>query len=244
MNPSHDGIINLYKPVGPTSTRALYQVRAATGVRTSGHAGTLDPLAEGVLLICLGRATKLVERLMDQPKVYRALARLDVTSASFDRETPHLPVEVAHVPETKAVREACAAFEGERQQIPPATSALKVRGRPAYKLARKGKAPLLAARTVRIYWMHLWRYEWPEIDFEVACGRGTYIRSLVRDLGAALGAGGCLTRLIRRAVGPFEADAGVSLEQIAGLPLTEYLLPLERAREILAAPVRIPPRPS
>ncbi|MCK4342660.1 MAG: tRNA pseudouridine(55) synthase TruB [Phycisphaerae bacterium] len=240
-----DGIINLYKPPELTSAKALYRVRKITGQRKSGHAGTLDPAAEGVLVLCLGRATKLVEQLMDQPKVYRTTARLDVTSRSFDSEDPLLPVLVAQPPPREQVVQALAGFEGTIAQVPPAISAVKVGGRPAYKLSRAGKAPLLKPRPIQIYWIHVWKYDWPRLDFEVACGRGTYIRALIRDIGARLGTGGCLTTLIRRAVGPFQAQQSWSLMDLerAGDP-GDYLLPLEEARNLLAErPAQVPPRP-
>ena len=129
-----DGLIILNKPPGITSAKVLYRVRKVTGQRKSGHAGTLDPAAEGVLILCLGAATKLVEQLMDQPKLYRATARLDVTSDSFDSDRPLQPVQVDRVPEPAEVGAAMRQFEGEILQVPPAVSALKIGGRPAYKL--------------------------------------------------------------------------------------------------------------
>lgn len=237
-----DGIINLHKPVGITSAKALYRVRKITGVRKSGHAGTLDPAADGVLVLCLGRATKLVEALMDQPKLYRATARLDVTSESFDSDRPLVEVPVATVPDEDAVRAACRRFHGAVEQVPPAISAVKVGGKPAYKLNRAGHALTLSPRTVQIYWMHVHRYQWPTIDFELACGRGTYVRALIRDLGAVLGTGGCLTALTRTAVGPFrvaDAHGFDELENAAGPQ--EYVVTLDQARRLLAQrPVEIP----
>ena len=132
-----DGLINLNKPTGITSAKALYQVRSITKVRKSGHAGTLDPAATGVLVLCLGKATKLVESMMNQPKVYRATARLDVTSESFDSDRPLVPVEVKCVPTADDVRLACERFVGEIEQVPPKISAIKVGGVPAYKLAHR-----------------------------------------------------------------------------------------------------------
>ncbi len=240
-----DGILNLHKPVGLTSAKALACVRELLGQRKSGHAGTLDPLAEGVLVICLGRATKLVEALMDQPKVYRATAALDVTSTSFDSETPAVPIPVAQPPAPQRVMEVLRGFEGASEQMPPTSSALKVGGRPAYKLSRAGQTPLLRARPIRIYWLYLHRYHWPLLDFEVACGRGTYVRALVRDIGVRLGAGGRLTALTRRAVGPFELADSWSLERLAALAdRTQAVVPLERAHALLAArPIEVPARP-
>ena len=196
-----NGIINLNKPVGITSARALYKVRYLSQMRKSGHAGTLDPGADGVLILCVGKATKLVESIMDHPKVYRTTARLDVTSESYDSDRPHKPVAVNEIPDYDTVKNAIAGFEGTIEQVPPMISALKIKGVPAYKLAGSENAPKLKARPVEIYWMRLHSYDWPVIDFEMACGRGTYVRSVIRDLGEKLGTGGCLTHLTRKAVG-------------------------------------------
>lgn len=241
-----DGLINLNKPGGITSAKALYRVRKLTGQRKSGHAGTLDPAAEGVLLLCLGKATKLVERIMDLPKVYRAAARLDVTSESFDSDRPLIPCHVERPPTLDELRTTLTEFEGHIEQIPPAISAVKIGGQPAYKLQRGGKVPLLKARTVRIDWIRLHEYEWPRIDFEMACGRGTYVRALLRDLGQRLHTGGCLTGLTRTAIGPFRIDDAQSIDQIEhAREESEYFVPLERARELLSAwvPAPSPPPP-
>lgn len=239
------GLIVLNKPVGITSAKAVYRVRKITGVRKSGHAGTLDPAADGVLVLCLGRATKLVEAIMDQPKVYRAAARLDVTSHSFDADSPLAPVETAEPPPGEGIREALAAFEGRIEQVPPAISAIKIGGRPAYELARKNLAPELKPRPVTVYWLHLHGYEWPSMNFEMCCGRGTYVRALIRDLGRRLCTGGCLTALTRTAVGPFVLDQAFTFEQLEAQsdPLAA-LIPLERAKAMLdPRPIPIPPRP-
>jgi tRNA pseudouridine55 synthase len=241
-----DGILNLNKPTGITSAKALYRVRSITGERKSGHAGTLDPAATGVLVLCLGKATKLVESIMDQPKVYRATARLDVTSESFDCDRPLTPVAVATIPTRDGVREACEAFEGRTEQTPPQISAVKVGGVPAYK-RKAAEGPLvLAARPVTIYWLHIHAYAWPTIEFEMCCGRGTYVRSLIRDLGERIGTGGCLTALTRTRVGPFAVEHAWSIEALCNAARPgEYLLDLDRARTALAREaVTIPPRPT
>ena len=230
-----DGIINLNKPTGITSAKALYRVRSLTGQRKSGHAGSLDPAASGVLVLCLGRATKLVEAIMDQPKVYRAVARLDVTSESFDADRPLIPVHVAVVPTTESVRAACRGFVGTIEQTPPTISAIKIGGVPAYK-RRADAAPLvLSPRRVTVYWIHLHAYAWPNVDFELCCGRGTYVRALIRDVGERLGTGGCLTSLVRRQVGPFTEGEAWTLEALktATLPDT-YLIELNRAAALLS----------
>jgi tRNA pseudouridine55 synthase len=240
------GIINFDKPTGITSAKALYKVRSITRQRKSGHAGTLDPAASGVLVLCLGRATKLVERIMDQPKVYRATARLDVTSDSFDLDRPLIPAPVRSVPDLDTMRATCAEFEGAIQQVPPSISAVKVGGRPAYKHAARGKPVELAARPVHIYWLYLHAFRYPEIEFEACCGRGMYVRALIRDLGERLGTGGCLTSLVRRRVGPFHQSEAWSLDRLkAAADPSEYLIDLSQAQQFLAPEAMvIPPRPS
>lgn len=209
-----DGIINLYKPRGISSAKALYRVRKLNGQRKSGHAGTLDPLAEGVLVLCLGQATKLVERIMELPKVYRATARLDVTSISHDSDAALAAVDVPRIPSDAEVRAALAEFVGEIFQTPPVVSALKLNGQPAYRLTRRGTPPVLAPRLVRVYWIELVSFSWPAIEFVMACGRGTYVRALIRDLGVALGTGGCLTGLRRERVGGFSVADSYTFDQL------------------------------
>ncbi len=230
-----DGILNLHKPLGLTSTQALEQVRRITGWRKSGHAGSLDPLAEGVLLIGVGYGTKLTEALMDQPKVYRTIADLSVTSPSFDRELPTTVVEVPEIPSHERMVAALRSFEGAILQTPPATSAVKINGRPAYKLARRGHEPVLKPRTVQVYRIELRHYAWPHVELEIACGRGTYVRALARDLGSTLGTGGCLDKLVRLAVGPFRDAESWTLDRLAEVAdRASALTPVAVARARLA----------
>jgi tRNA pseudouridine55 synthase len=240
-----DGVVNLNKPLGLTSARALDQVRLVTRQRKSGHGGTLDPLATGVMLICLGRSTKLVEAVMDQPKTYRATARLDVTSEGYDLEVEPVPVEVRHVPRPDEVAERMAAFEGLIEQAPPERSAVKVGGVAAYKLHARGAALRLRPRTVRIDWICVHRYAWPVIEFEVCCGRGMYVRSLIRDLGHSLGVGGCLTALERTSIGPFTVDDALTVESLrARRDTLDFVIPHDRARALFdGGRGVVPPRP-
>lgn len=201
-----DGVLNVFKPLGLSSAKTLYVIRKRTGVRKSGHAGTLDPKATGVLLICMGRATKLVERLMALEKVYDATARLDVTNAGHDAEMPFEPVVVQAMPDRAAIDDAARAFVGTIEQVPPEYSAVKIKGRPAYDYALKGKPIELRARPVVVHEITVQEYEWPTLRFTLRCGRGTYVRSLIRDWGARLGVGGCLTSLARTRIGPFRIE--------------------------------------
>lgn len=240
-----DGVINFHKSVGITSAKALYKVRAITKQKKSGHAGTLDPAASGVLILCMGKATKLVESIMDHPKVYRTTARLDATSESFDSDRPLVPISVTIPPTEAQVREALARFEGTIQQVPPTISAIKIGGRPSYKLAGTDKQVELAPRPVTIYWLHLHRYEYPEIDFEMCCGRGTYVRSLIRDLGVRLGTGGVLTSLVRTQIGPLTLETARTLDALkAATSPAEYVIDLLQARVSFESAKSIPPRPS
>ncbi len=199
------GILNFNKPRGRTSFSVIGLVRKGSGLRRVGHAGTLDPLAEGVLLVCVGAAVRITEYLMDLPKVYRGTVCLGTETDTYDAEGEVVATHDVDVSDA-ALREALAAFSGEIEQRPPAHSAIKVGGRPAYERARKGERVELAPRTVTIHRLDLLRFEPPEAEIEVECSRGTYIRSLAHDLGQALGCGAHLSALTRTRVGPFPVE--------------------------------------
>lgn len=240
-----DGVLNFHKPTGITSAKALYRVRKLIRQKKSGHAGTLDPMADGVLILCFGRATKLVELLMNQPKVYSANVRLDVTSESFDADRPLLPVAVARVPTRADIDSAFAQLTGLIQQRPPAVSAIKVGGRAAYKYERAGEALELPPRAVRVYWIQVQDYSWPNVRIRVACGRGTYIRALARDVGELLHVGGCLTQLRRESVGIFHDSGAWTLDQLETLvDATTSLEAVEAVRSVLMEPVSAPLPPT
>ncbi|MBX3394408.1 MAG: tRNA pseudouridine(55) synthase TruB [Phycisphaerae bacterium] len=207
-----DGLVNLYKPIGRSSAHYVYRLRRIFGVRKVGHAGTLDPFADGVLLGCVGRATKLVERLMSLRKRYRTTLRLGVTNETFDPERPFEPVPHAVAPDERAIREFLLTLIGTVAQVPPTFSAVRVGGVQSYERARKGRPLELAARPVRIDRLELVSYAWPRCVIEIDCGRGTYIRAIARDLGTALGCGAVCETLTRTAVGPFDSDTAVRLE--------------------------------
>jgi len=216
--PVIEGILNLDKPGGPTSHDVVGRVRALTGVRRVGHAGTLDPLATGVLLVCIGRATRVTEYLMAGQKVYRARVRLGIVTDTYDAEgqvVAEAPVEVSHA----QVEAALARFRGTITQVPPAYSALKHGGTPLHRLARQGvevkQLSLLKARQVEIPRLELTAWEPPECTLEVTCSPGTYVRALAHDLGQALGCGAHLTGLTRLASGDFRLEDAVTLEEFA-----------------------------
>src|SRR5436190_369530 len=210
-----NGILNLNKPAGISSAAAVGKVKRLLprGVKI-GHAGTLDPFATGVLLLLIGKATKLCEKLMDERKQYEATVKLGATTETLDPTSDEVVDPKAKVALREKVEEALQRFIGEIQQRPPVYSALKIGGKAAYARAREGEVVELEARTVRIYGIEILRYEWPMLEIRVDCGRGTYIRSLARDIGEALGTKGYLTQLKRTAVGAFRIEQSVTLEQL------------------------------
>jgi tRNA pseudouridine55 synthase len=210
-----DGVLVLDKPAGISSARAVSRVKRLLprGTRI-GHAGTLDPFATGVLLLLIGKATKLCERLMDEPKQYQATVKFGATTATDDPESPEQPHPVASIPTPEQIDGALAQFVGAIQQQPPIYSALKVKGRRAYDLARKGQEVALKPRTVQVYGIQRLDYTWPLLTLRIDCGRGTYVRSLARDLGEALNVGGHLSALRRTRVGPFNLSSAATLENL------------------------------
>ncbi len=219
-----NGIINLDKPAGLSSARAVSVVKRLLPRGTKiGHAGTLDPFATGVLLLLVGRATKLCERMMAEPKQYEATIKLGAKTATDDPESPESPVEGAVPPSRSAVEAALGRFVGAIRQRPPVYSAMKIGGRRAYDLARRGKAVELQERTVQVYGIELLDYEWPLARVRIDCGRGTYIRAIARDVGELLNVGGHLTQLRRTRIGPYGVQQGVSLEQVAQEGVEKHL---------------------
>lgn len=214
-----DGLVVVDKPAGMTSHDVVARVRRLAGTRKVGHAGTLDPMATGVLLVGVNRATRLLGHLTLTEKAYDATVRLGAGTTTDDAEGELLgsaPVE--HLSED-AVRAAAAGFVGDLLQRPSAVSAIKVDGRRAYARVRAGKEVTLPARPVIVHELLVHAVQ-PvdgrlDVDISVRCSSGTYIRAIARDLGAALGVGGHLTRLRRTAVGPFDLAAARSLEALA-----------------------------
>ncbi|HZK81082.1 MAG TPA: tRNA pseudouridine(55) synthase TruB [Humisphaera sp.] len=219
------GIINLDKPAGISSARAVGRVKRLLprGVKI-GHAGTLDPFATGVLLLLVGKATKLCEELMDSPKQYEAIIKLGANTATDDPESPESIVPGVEPCSREIVTEATSKFVGNISQRPPTFSAMKVKGRRAYDLARRGNAVELQPRIVRVDSIQIIDYQWPFATVRIDCGRGTYIRSIARDLGAALGVGGHLTQLRRTRSGRFTIAESVTLETLAEQGISRHLI--------------------
>ena len=229
MPPSTDGLLVVDKPPGMTSRAALDRAQRwfPRGTRM-GHTGTLDPLATGVLVLCIGSATRLAEYVQNMRKTYRTTIRLGAHSDTDDADGRIISVDDAEPPDRATVSATVVEFVGERDQVPPSFSAAKVSGRRAYDLARMGTDVVLSARRVRVYGITVLRYAYPELELEVECGKGTYIRSLARDLGERLGCGGYVQALCRMRVGPFGVEEGITLEMDPALARSR-MLPVDAA---------------
>ncbi|MGH8163857.1 MAG: tRNA pseudouridine(55) synthase TruB [Rhodanobacteraceae bacterium] len=223
------GIINLHKPRGITSRQAVDCVKRLARPAKTGHAGTLDPLASGVLVVCVGSATRLIEYVQAMPKRYVGTFLLGRASDTEDIEGEVREIPNARRPLEAEVRQAAARFVGEIQQRPPAYSALKVQGRRAYDLARAGQQVDLAPRAVAIHRIDLVRYDYPELTLDVECGAGTYIRSLGRDLAASLGTAAVMSALVRTAIGCFCLEHARLPDTLALDNLADWLQPPLRA---------------
>jgi tRNA pseudouridine55 synthase len=221
-----NGVLVLDKPRGPTSFDLVARVRRAAAERRVGHAGTLDPMASGVLVICLGESTKLVPYLMDADKEYRATVRLGVRTDTDDADVgakviAEAPPEALAALREEQVRAALAEQAGLRRQVPPRYSALKVEGERLYDLARSEAADIEAqvaakARDVQIHELRVEEVALPEVTFFIRCGKGTYVRSVARDLGERLGVGGHLRALRRLRVGRFTVEQATPLVHVHG----------------------------
>jgi tRNA pseudouridine55 synthase len=228
-----DGALLLDKAVGASSNAALQQAKRLLGAAKAGHAGTLDPLASGLLVALFGEATKFAGPLLDSDKEYLATLKLGERTSTGDAE--------GQVMETRAVEMSDADieaglrnFRGPIEQLPPMHSALKHKGVPLYKLARRGQTVARSVRRVEILELERVRYANPQLELRVRCSKGTYIRTLAEDLGEFLGTGAHLTALRRTAAGPFRLEDATTLDALAGLPVEErrrHLLPLPRLLE-------------
>src|SRR5262245_1406762 len=214
------GLLNIDKPAAVTSRDVVNRVQRLLRPLKVGHAGTLDPLATGVLIVAIGPATRLIEYVQRMPKTYQGTFLLGRTSDTEDVEGDVVELQNVAVPTREDILIAIPRFLGTIEQRPPAYSALKVGGKAAYKLARRGETVELAPRPVEIHSIEVVRYEYPELELRVQCGSGTYIRSLGRDLSESLGTGAVMSALRRLAIGPFKIDEAVHCESL-NAPLIE-----------------------
>ena len=218
---SLDGALLVDKPAGPTSHDVVDAIRRQFQLKKVGHCGTLDPNATGLLIIVLGRGTKLSEKLMSSDKVYEGTVKFGETTDSYDVDgelVASLPVPPTTVEE---LNQLASSFVGDQMQMPPMVSAIKVKGVPLYKLARKGIEVERQARLIHIYNFRFSDYHEPVGHFRVACTKGTYVRSLAHELGQKLGCGAHLANLRRTVSGKFDVADAVEFEQVLGMSLGE-----------------------
>lgn len=209
-----DGILNINKPPGMTSFGVVVRIRRLTGERHVGHAGTLDPDATGVLPVFLGKATRVVEFLMDSRKTYIADIEFGTATDTYDGSGKiTFQGDAANITKHQ-IEQALVSFRGEIEQVPPMYSALKHQGQPLYRLARAGTNIERKSRTVQIYRLEITKWQPPLVTLEVECSKGTYIRSLANDLGEALGCGAYMKKLMRSRYGIFDIKEAITLEQL------------------------------
>ncbi len=218
------GILNINKPAGLTSRKVVDRVQHLVKPAKAGHAGTLDPLATGVLVVCVGSATRLISMVQKQRKVYRGQFRLGCQSDTDDITGQVVDVPNAvEAPRTK-IESALPRFLGRIEQVPPQFSAVHIEGKRAYELARAGKEVVIAPKTVHVHRIEVLSYAWPNLEMEIECGSGTYIRSIGRDLGQLLGCGAVMTNLVRTRIGPFELSLSIELEELDSDSIRSLLL--------------------
>jgi tRNA pseudouridine55 synthase len=225
MRHSESGVVPVDKPAGVSSRGVVDVVSRALRTKAVGHAGTLDPLARGVVIVCVGHATKLVDYLHELPKRYAATFLLGRSSPSDDLETPVEEEPDPVRPTAAAIEVAAAAFRGDILQRPCDYSAVHVEGQRAYRLARKGRAVALEPKPVRIDRLEIVAYDWPRLDLEIECSSGTFVRAIGRDLAESLGTRGVMAALVRTAVGQFAIESCTPLDAITADTVRGLLLP-------------------
>ncbi|MBN2581125.1 MAG: tRNA pseudouridine(55) synthase TruB [Pirellulales bacterium] len=223
------GILNLNKPSGVTSRKVVDVVQRLVRPAKSGHAGTLDPLADGVLVVCVGQATRLIEFIQRMPKTYLGTFLLGRRSDTEDVEGRVEELTDPPAPTREQLEAAALKFTGEILQRPPVYSALKIAGRRAYELARKGMSVELTPRPVTVHRLEIRSYRYPELEMEIECSRGTYVRSLGRDLAESLGTAAVMSALTRTAVGGFRLGDALPPDRLRADNLPQCLLSMIRA---------------
>ncbi|OGN89614.1 MAG: tRNA pseudouridine(55) synthase TruB [Chloroflexi bacterium RBG_13_46_14] len=209
-----NGILNINKPEGPTSFNIVSRVKKLTGEKRVGHAGTLDPAASGVLPVCLGSGTRVIEYLMEGAKDYRAEIEFGKTTDTYDAAGSITSLTDSSSVNRNQIETALNNFLGKIQQVPPIYSALKRKGKPYYELARAGIDVEIASRPVMIHNITVRDWKPPVVTIDVTCGKGTYIRSIAHDLGQIIGCGAHMKSLERRKYGPFSIDDAVSIDEL------------------------------
>ena len=236
----YNGIINVYKEKGFTSHDVVAKLRGILKQKKIGHTGTLDPEAEGVLPVCLGKATKLCDLLTDKDKTYEACLHLGISTDTQDMTGTILEEKSVQVTEEEVIQ-MIASFEGEYQQIPPMYSALKVNGKKLYEYAREGIEIERKPRKVQIFSIKIQKIELPKVWFLVECSKGTYIRTLCHDIGEKLGCGGCMETLRRTRVSVFPMEDSLKLSEIEKLrdeeKLTQVIIPMDAMFQNLEAAI-------
>jgi tRNA pseudouridine55 synthase len=237
---SLDGILVVDKPIGRTSHDVVEAVRRLVGFRQIGHLGTLDPLATGVLVLALGRATRLARFYAGRRKRYTCAVRFGFATDTYDADGEPQGEDSAPAIDTAAIESLAAGFIGKIDQVPPPFSAKKIHGRPAHELARKHKPVKLDAVPVEVFEFRLTGIEGSVARFAVECGSGTYIRSLAHEMGKLQGSGAHLSEIVRTAVGEFTLDQAVSLEELRGGNIAERVIPIENLLADLPHAVVLP----
>ncbi|MEY8762113.1 MULTISPECIES: tRNA pseudouridine(55) synthase TruB [Clostridium] len=223
-----DGVFNINKPEGITSFDVVRKVRHLSKIRKVGHAGTLDPIASGVLPLCLGGATKFVDYIMKDEKVYLTCMKLGIRTDTYDREGTVLEILDFDLSE-KDVEDVILSFEGEIEQIPPMYSAIKVNGKRLYDLARQGIEVERKKRKINIYSIKILNMDLPYVIFEVRCSKGTYIRSLCNDIGDRLNCGAVMWSLKRTSTGNFHISDSIDLKDLNRENILQYIAPVDTA---------------
>ena len=238
-----DGIVLLDKPVGPTSNGALQELKRLYSARKAGHTGSLDPMASGLLPVCLGEATKVSSFLLDADKHYQLTACFGRRTTTGDAEGELLETRDTAALTDAALRRLVRDYRGDRMQTPPMYSAVKHRGQPLYKLARKGVEVEREARPIRVYALEQGERRGDEVDFTLHCSKGTYVRTLAEDMGDELGCGAHVTRLRRTGVGPYRAGEWpfVTLESLRELAQTKDTAELDALLQPVDSALRAGP---
>ncbi|MGH4119926.1 tRNA pseudouridine(55) synthase TruB [Clostridium sp.] len=225
-----NGIINVHKPTGITSFDVVRKIKKVSNIKKVGHAGTLDPEASGVLLVCIGKATKAIDYIMGDFKIYEAELKLGVITDTYDREGKVL-CESEVKASTDEIINVINSFVGKIKQIPPMYSALKVNGKKLYELARAGIEIEREARNIEIYSIDIMDIKLPYVKFRVKCSKGTYIRSLCYDIGQMLECGGMMWNLQRTAIGGFPIENSINIDDLNAENINEHIMPVENIFE-------------